>query len=213
MRRRVVMVCVVLLVTVSLRTWLAATPAVPLREPLANFPDQMAEWRLVQEDKIDDETLAILKADDYIERFYRNSAGQPASLFIAYYRTQHAGETMHSPQHCLPGSGWLPVQHSQISLGTDAAGRPKWVNRYVVEKEGERALVLYWYQENGRIIASEYWGKVFMIWDTIRTGRRDGAIVRVTLPVPANGDSNQASAVAQGLATLCLPHLARFLPN
>jgi EpsI family protein len=206
------MVCVVLLVTVSLRTWLAATPAVPLREPLANFPDQMAEWGLVQEDKIDDETLSILKADDYIERTYQNSAGQSAGLFIAYYRNQHAGETMHSPEHCLPGSGWLPVQHDQISLGTDAAGRPMLVNRYVVEKDGERALVLYWYQENGRIIASEYWGKIYMIWDTIRTGRRDGAIVRITVPVPANGDSGQALPGARGLATTCLSFLTRFLP-
>jgi EpsI family protein len=206
-------VCAVLLVTVSLRTWLAATPAIPLREPLAKFPDQIAEWRLVREDKIDEETLAVLKADDYMQRAYQNSAGQPAGLFVAYYRTQHAGESMHSPQNCMPGSGWEPVQHDRISMGTDAASRPMWVNRYVVEKDGERALLLYWYQENGRIIASEYWGKVYMIWDTLRTGRRDGAIVRLTVPVPANGDSNEASAAAQGLATLCLPHLRRFLPN
>ena len=40
-------------------------------------------------------------------------------------------------------------------------------------------LVLYWYQSHGRVIASEYWGKIYMVTDAIRLNRTDAALVRV----------------------------------
>src|SRR6185312_3812618 len=91
------------------------------------------------------------------------------------------GESMHSPKNCLPGAGWEPIQSDLVPL--PAAGPGVEVNRYVVEKEGDRDLVLYWYQAQGRIIAREYWGKLYLVWDAMRQGRRDGAIVRVLVPM------------------------------
>jgi len=212
MNRRLVIPGAILLLSFGLRVWLSAAPITPIRQPLADFPRQVGNWQMLQNQAIDDETLGILKADDYLQRLYRNSNGQYASIFVAYYRSQQAGESMHSPRNCLPGSGWEPVENDRIVLGTDADGRAVQLNRYVVENGGQRAVVLYWYQEHGRIIASEYWGKLYMIWDTIRSGRRDGAIVRVTVPMLGKGDSSATNA-ALDLVQTSTPYLPRFLPN
>lgn len=212
MNRRLVIPSAILLLTFGLRVWLSASPVAPVRQPLADFPRQLGNWQMTRCETIDDDTLGILKADDYLQCLYHNSNGQLASIFVAYYRAQQAGENMHSPKNCLPGSGWEPVENDRLLIGTDSAGRPIQVNRYVVEKDGQRDLVLYWYQEHGRVIASEYWGKLYMIWDTIRSGRRDGAIVRVTVPMLGKGDGSAVNA-ALDLVRTSTPILPRFLPN
>jgi EpsI family protein len=212
MNRRLMIPSAVLLLSFGLRVWLGAAPVIPARQPLTDFPRQLGDWQMLESQAIDDDTLAILKADDYLQRRYRNSAGRYASMFVAYYRAQQAGESMHSPKHCLPGSGWEPVQNDRIVLGTDPEGRVIQVNRYIVEKDGQLDLVLYWYQEQGRVIASEYWGKLYMIWDTIRSGRRDGAIVRVSTPMLGKADSSALNA-AMDLVRSSAPYLPRYLPN
>ena len=210
--RRIVIPSAILLLSFGLRIWLGATPVTPARQSLADFPTKLGDWTMLRSDVIDPGTLGILKPDDYLQRLYGNSHGKYASIFIAYYRSQQAGETMHSPKHCLPGSGWQPVENDQVLVGTDPGGRPIRVNRYVVEKGEERDVVLYWYQEHGRIIASEYWGKLYMIWDTIRSGRRDGAIVRVIVPMYGKEETSALNAALDMVRT-STPYLPRFLPN
>jgi EpsI family protein len=130
-----------------------------------------------QRQSMPDPLMGVLKPDDYLLRRYQDRQGRQADIFVAYYRVQRAGETIHSPKNCLPGWGWQPVQNDVVKMQQD--GQTVEVNRYVVEKNGQRALVLYWYQAHGRIIASEYAGKLYLVWDALRYGRRDGGLVRV----------------------------------
>jgi len=213
MTRRLLLVTGVLILSCGLRVWLGAAATIPAHEPLADFPSQLGKWKTANEGALSGSLLSVLLADDYILRRYRDPAGQSADLFIAYYRTERAGENMHSPKNCMPGSGWEPIETDRLSLGTDEAGQPLWVNRYVVEKDGQRELVLYWYQAHGRVIASEYWGKIYLVWDSLRSRRRDGALVRISLPIPQADDSAAASNAALDLARTALPYLPRFLPN
>jgi EpsI family protein len=155
----------------------------------------------------------VLAADDYIMRTYRNEEGLSAALFIAYYKALQGGQGPHSPKNCLPGSGWEPVQNDRVELGVDAGGRPLWVNRYFVEKDAQRSLVLYWYQARGRTIASEYWSLIYLIWDASLTRRRDDALVRITVPIRQGTDGGAESDAALDLARASLPELPRFLPN
>ena len=213
MNRRLLMVTATIVLGFGLRLWLAAAPVIPPRRPLAEFPRQLGNWKAVSDGAMDADTLAVLKADDYLVRTYRNGDRETAGLFIAYYRAQHAGESMHSPKNCMPGSGWQPVQNDRVSLGTGPGGRPIWVNRYIVEKDRQRTLSLYWYQENGRTIASEYWGKIYMVWDTFRTGRRDGAIIRVNVPMTTRDDGATALSAALDLAQNSSPYLSSYVPD
>lgn len=210
-RRHWLLVALILAATFSVRSHLGASPSVPLRLPLEQFPASVGQWKLQSQPRMTDDILGVLKADDYLLRIYQNPQGVQAQFFIAYYRSQRAGETMHSPKNCLPGSGWEPVQSDMIAFPAAPSGTV--INRYVVEKEGDRDLVLYWYQAHGRIIASEYWGKFYLVWDAMRMGRRDGAIVRVLVPMAPGESVAAATDQALSLADPALPLLSNFLPN
>ncbi len=213
MNRRVLTLTAIVLLSFGLRVWLAAAPVIPNRQQLADFPRQLGNWQMVAEGSVPDRLESVFGADDYILRAYRDEGGQNADLLIAYYSLQQAEHGPHSPKNCLPGSGWQPVQNNRVQLGVDAGGRPQWVNRYMVEKDGQLDVVLYWYQQHGRMIASEYWGKVYFIWDALRTRRRDGALVRVTVPIRQGSDGGAESDAALDLARASLPELPSFLPN
>ena len=87
------------------------------------------------------------------------------------------------------------------------------INRYLIEKNGAKSLVLYWYQANGRVIASEYWGKIFLVWDSLRTGRRDGAIVRFVVPIRKGSDGNAELQTALDMARNTVPFLPKYVPD
>ncbi len=213
MSKRVLLVAGFLFCTIAVRAWVSVTPAAIQRAPLSEFPSQIGEWKMVGSSSLTDDVAGVLKADDYLLRRYSDGKGHAVDFFIAYYKAQRAGESMHSPKNCLPGSGWAPVINDTAVLENDRQGKPVRVNRYVIEKDGDRALAVYWYQANGRIIASEYLGKFYLVWDSLRTGRRDGAVVRVFIPLSRSENPDQALQTALEFARSAQPQLHAFLPN
>jgi EpsI family protein len=147
------------------------------RQPLTTFPRAIGSWTAAGDVSLDDEIVRVLGVDDYVSRTYLNASGEPANLYVGYYASQRQGDTIHSPQNCLPGSGWQPVESARISLKVDGATLP--VNRYVIEKGGERQIVLYWYQGRGRVVANEYANKLWLMVDAARLRRTNGSLVRV----------------------------------
>lgn len=154
----------------------------PLPLPLKNFPAGFGAWRLSQEGVVDDETQAILKADDLLTREYAGPEGR-ASLFIAYFRTQRTGQSPHSPRNCLPGAGFQPVADLSGRIDIPVTGGSITVNKFVVSRGEDESVVLYWYQSQGRVIADEFAAKFYLIADSIRKHRSDTSLVRVVVPV------------------------------
>lgn len=153
----------------------------------------------------------VLGPGDFLERMYE-APGQPAlDLFIAYFPSQKTGDTIHSPKNCLPGAGWTPTESRTIHMRSPNGSIP--ANLYVVSQGGERQLVLYWYQAHGRAVASEYWAKFYLVADSIRMNRTDGALVRVTTVIMPREAVASAEARAVGFAQQLMPELPRFIPN
>jgi EpsI family protein len=72
-------------------------------------------------------------------------------------------------------------------------------------------LVLYWYQAHGRVIASEYSGKAWLVFDAITRNRTDAALVRV-LTSTTNGEEQARVRVVQFVQAL-YPRLNTFIPD
>jgi len=174
----------------------------PPARPLNEFPQDVGSYRSVAEFPFDQQTLKVLGVTDYVNRAYFSPAQGELGLYIGYFRTQRTGATIHSPKNCLPGAGWQPMESETYQLGL-ADGRKVPVNMYVISKDLDQQVVLYWYQAHGRVVASEYWGRIYMVLDAIRLNRTDAALVRITAPV-RNGDVDaarqQAIAFAQQVA-------------
>jgi EpsI family protein len=185
----------------------------PAREPLADFPRQLGEWTGTDV-TIQQEVLDVLGAGDFLLRVYQDSSRrQPyVDLFLAYFPSQRTGDTIHSPKHCLPGSGWLPVESSRVTLSLP--GRlPFLANRYVIAKGTDRQLVLYWYLAHDRAIASEYWAKFYLVADSIRLSRSDGSLVRVTTPLRPGETTDAAQARLISFADKFSPLLNQYVPR
>ncbi|HWL75368.1 MAG TPA: EpsI family protein, partial [Burkholderiaceae bacterium] len=89
------------------------------------------------------------------------------------------------------------------------------VNNVVIEKGLDRQVVMYWYQSHGRVVASEYFSKAYLMHDAIRLNRTDGSMVRVIAPVAANDAAGEADAerVAEEFVRLVFPLLPPYLPE
>ncbi|HTW58301.1 MAG TPA: EpsI family protein [Terriglobales bacterium] len=155
----------------------------PPRLPLDSFPQKLGAWTSYDV-PMDKDVLEILGRGDFLLRVYQNQQvpQAPIDLFIAYFPSQRAGDTIHSPQHCLPGAGWMPLENKSFLLSMPGHA-PFPVNRYVIAKGDARQVVLYWYWAHDRGVASEYWAKFYLVADSIRMNRTDGALVRITTPM------------------------------
>lgn len=211
---RTLIICSILLITSAFIAHASKPEITPIRESLSGFPGKIGEWQEYKSSELDLRVLEKLGVDDYINRVYYNREQSPASLYIGYYESQREGDTIHSPMNCLPGSGWNPAETGLISIpiGTDSSIE---INRIIIIKGIEKQLVLYWYQSHSRVIASEYWGKIYTVLDALRTNRTDAALVRIVCPI--EGLDAEAAAAAEKRAvdfvTELFPSLGRFLPE
>lgn len=187
--------------------------AVLPRRPLAEFPLALGDWKLHQEGVIEPAVRDNLRATDLLSRSYlsRNGA-RTANLFVAYFQSQRTGVWVHSPKHCLPGSGWVPVSSSVVPMRFAGRTEAAPVNRHVVAKGDSKSVVLYWYEGRGRVYASEYMAKLYLVADAIRLNRTDAALVRIVAPV-IQDDEQSAWQTVERFAQEVFPYLRPFIPG
>jgi EpsI family protein len=179
------------------------------RAALQSLPMSVAGWT-AQDYRIEPRLVAASSVDAYLNRVYRQGPEDEVGVYIGYYKNQRAGDSVHSPKNCLPGTGWQPVSSSRIAIPLRQGGDAE-VNLYTVENERQRFVVLYWYQSHGRMIASEYRAKFYTVRDAILLHRTDSSLVRIT--VPAMGDEARARQSAIAFATLIAPKLDEVIPR
>ena len=190
---------------------------VPLRASLQAVPFTIGEWRGRDEPEFQPDVLAMLGVDDYLNRVYRTK-GAAVGLYVGYYDSQRQGDTAHSPMNCLPGTGWTPVRSDYLTImvprESDPRGVPITVRRYRVRRGADEALVFYWYQSHGRVVANEYWSKAYMVYDAVSLNRTDTALVRLVSMLPGDGAGvEQAQQATVSFARSAFPVLERHLPR
>jgi EpsI family protein len=216
---RTLLLTVCLLTTWGYLGFAARAEPTPIRAPLSALPLSVGEFRGRVEPPLTDEVLEILKVDDYTIRSYSKNADQTLGFYVGYHATQRQGASIHSPQNCLPGAGWTPAEQRRLTVDVlDAAGgqsRRIEVNRVVIERGLDRQLVVYWYQSHGRVVASEYWGKIYSVVDAIRYNRSDAALVRIIVPMATPGSEGIARAeeLALEFVQAVFPRLSDHLPS
>jgi len=184
----------------------------PPRLPLKSFPQQLGSWTGT-DIPIDQETLDVLGHGEFLHRGYQNEAEQSAiDLFVAYFPSQRSGETPHSPQHCLPGAGWTPIENKRINLAMPGHA-PFPANRYVIAMGDSREVVLYWFWAHDRGVASEYWAKYYLVRDSIRMNRSDGALVRIIVAMEPDETADAAQQRLLPFASAVMQTLDNYIPR
>jgi len=205
-----VLLVLILVAGVLVNAWSYLGEAHVERKELKDFPETIDAWQKTGNDQIlDDETLKVLRASDYLSRDFRKSDGQTANLYVGYYATQRTGATYHSPLNCLPGSGWTLSEPAKATIALPG-GSSFVANKYVIQNGDYKSLMIYWYQGRGRNVASEYWGKVYTVWDSVRLRRSNGAMVRVTVPIRDSEAAAEKTAIE--FASTASNVLPEFVP-
>jgi len=199
------------------------------------FPLNLAdEWK-GRELGLDEKVLDVLKLSDYMMRVYAPVVAQggeesalseredqkrqmarvasylPVWLYVGFYQSQRTGATYHSPKNCLPGAGWQFMESDFITL-TMPDQTSITVNKVLIQKGLDKQVILYWYHDRGRVIASEYWAKGYLVWDAMTKNRSDGSLVRISVPVK---DGTVQEAFDQGVEFLrdLWPILLEYMPD
>jgi len=185
---------------------------IPARAPLSSFPKTLGAWTSTDIAMTKD-VLDVLGPGDFLLRDYQQpNISSDVTLFVAYFPSQRAGDTIHSPKNCLPGAGWTPIQSDRITVSLPGqAAFP--ANRYLIAQGEDRQLVLYWYWAHSRAVASEYSAKFYLVADSIRMRRSDGSLIRVTTPMARGETIDSAQARLLSLAGNIVPLINDYVPR
>ncbi|TAK53544.1 MAG: VPLPA-CTERM-specific exosortase XrtD [Gammaproteobacteria bacterium] len=188
------------------------TEVVPARQSFVDFPLALENWE-GRRSGMEQVYLDQLQLDDYLMADYRNATGARVNLYVAWYDSQQAGRSAHSPRTCLPGGGWQIREFGQVEVeGVALAGTPLRVNRAVIALGPSRQLVYYWFQQRGRVLTNEYLVKWFLFWDSLTRNRSDGALVRLIVPLAEGQDIAAAESELTGFARAAVPLLPAYVP-
>jgi EpsI family protein len=210
-------VFLLLLATFATLHFRASMGRVPPSEALNLLPQTVGTWT-GQDVPITQDTLLVLGDGHFLNRIYTAPApssqllNPPISLFIGYFPTQRTGQSIHSPQNCLPGAGWTFASSQTIYL--ERPQRKNYaVGEYLITNGSMKQVVLYWYLAHGRSIANDYVAKAYMMADAVRWNRTDGALVRLVTPLQPDESVASAQARVIKFADNLVPMLPRFIPN
>ena len=208
---RLAMSITLLMATFFLLALRSSGEGTPIRRPLERFPTVAGVWEGRETTILDAKIVDKLKLNDHLVRRYEDPAGRSLWTYIGYWQTQRKNAMIHSPKNCLPGNGWEPLEASRVTLGLPAPYGAITVNRYLIQKDQERQLVLYWYHSQGQAIAGEIAARVALIGNSAVRNRTDGAIVRISTPI--YGSVSETSAMAADYVRAVYPVLREFLPE
>ena len=193
---------------------------IPERKRFTEFPMQIGEWQCQQRDEMEAKVLETLGATDYlICNYERSEPSELVNLYVGYHATQirEAGggnvNSIHPPEHCLPGAGWDIIDASVVPLNVAGIeGLPGEAKRFVIARGKSRQLVYFWYHSRGRVIARSHEVILYRFWDRATRSRTDGSLIRLTVPIDSE-EPEKAEASFRQFANAFGPMLADYLPN
>ncbi len=185
------------------------------RETFVDFPMQLGTWEGSFQ-PLEQVYIDALRFEDYLLADFRKKKEKlpPINLYVAYYQSQRSGESIHSPQSCIPSDGWLITSVTTISLGSPTPSmEPISVNEVMIEKDGVQQVVWYWFQQRQRNLTNEYLVKWYLLWDALTQRRTDGALIRFTAPILSANDLSLTKERMAEFAQLVHARLEPYVPR
>jgi len=153
------------------------------KEPLAQAFARIGGYEFISDFPMDVSILEALSLDDYLFKSYVRDKGT-VNLYIGYYHTAKKVGAAHDPLVCFIGQGWEIKKREQGEyLLNRTPGLKVSYSSMIAERQGERELVVYWFQVNGKATATTQSQKYEMVLDKFSGRPEDNAFVRISAPV------------------------------
>jgi EpsI family protein len=150
-------------------------------------------------------------AREHLSRTYR-SGDHTVWLSVGYYPSQSDGNRPAVQELLYPRRGWTMLTERALDIALDSSGRTLAANRVVMHTGHRAVAVVYWYQMGQHSIASHHWYRAHLVYNRLRHGRADVALVRVVTPVVGSGDGVAELSTQASFIKAFYPELLRSIP-
>jgi EpsI family protein len=207
---RTIIIIAIMLATAALTSFAGHSEQIAPNKSFDAFPLEIDQWK-GRKSSLDVEVYNILGVEDYILANFQKDKTSYVNLYVGFYQSQKKGDIIHSPKNCLPGAGWNIARTSVETIDMPGFPNGMQVLKLLLQKGPEKQVVLYWFQSRGRIIASEYMQKIWLVVDSIIKNRTDGSFVRLISPVVT--DEQSTVSLLKDFAKTVYPVLTQHIPG
>jgi EpsI family protein len=150
-------------------------------------------------------------AEKSLSRVYTSDANDKIELFVGYSSRQFGENRLSSPKLIFP-SGWEYAAMGETRIIIPGFG-PVDAIWLLTKKGNEKKMALYWYEVQGKAIASDLRNRLELIRGVLLHGRADGAVVRLATRLAEYEDNQKGMERLIPFSTYLYPELARVLPR
>ena len=181
---RLTILCALLVLTTLLvQVNLGGSAERTVKEPLQQVFAKIGAWNLVRNFPMDDSIIEELKLDDYLFQSYGRDKVL-VNLYIGYYHSSRKVGAAHHPLVCFQGQGWqISNRQSGEYLLTHDPGLKISYSSMIAERQGERELIVYWFQAHSKAVATPPAQKYALFLNKLSGKGEDNAFVRITTPI------------------------------
>ena len=162
---------------------------VPMGRSFEEFPASHAGWRMAGQSGLSTDVLQILKPSDYLSRRYVANDGTAVDMYLSFFNGGPDSGGIHSPKHCMPGSGWFEMSSQRTTL--ELGGETVKLVRAVYAMGEQRELIYYWFDMRGKTMSDEYSLKLAEIKGSMFHNRRDQSFIRISVQARDNVEAAQ----------------------
>jgi len=182
---------------------------VPLARPFGEFPAAHAGWRMAGQSSLSENVIKVLMPTDYLSRRYVAEDGAVVDMYLSFFDGGPDTGGIHSPKHCMPGSGWFEMSSERTTL--ELGGETVKLVRAVYALGEQRELIYYWFDMRGQTMSDEYSLKLSEITGSMFHSRRDQSFIRISVQAKDNVEAAQ-NRVEDFLRDF-YPVIREFLPS
>jgi EpsI family protein len=150
-------------------------------------------------------------ADTSLLRVYRKADGLPVIAYVGFFGDLATVLEVHTPELCYPAQGW-GVRQAATGIVGDFRGLHIPAKQIVVEKNGDRRLVIWWYNAGSQPFQTRIRYVYAMLLMSAFTGRTDGSMVRLETPLDGEPET-AAMARIEDFQSKFLAALEKSLPR
>ncbi|RJR22848.1 MAG: EpsI family protein, partial [Nitrospiraceae bacterium] len=185
----------------------------PVSRSFSTFPLVVGEWK-GERRFLEQQFIDVLDFSDYTSINYSKQDSLPINMYVAYYASQTKGKSIHSPETCMPGSGWVFKNAGKLTVPLPGkAPSSITVMRALMEKEGNTQLVYFWFRQGGRVLTNAYEMKMYNLWNALAHKRTDGALVRIISPLALSERIEDTDTRLRSFIVEVLPFLNEYIPE
>ena len=197
-------VVILLLVVLSALTRsVTAMPAYKLNHALDTFPLNISGW-VGKQYRVPDRIIKASGAEQSFSAVYKNINNDKIDFYLGFQGEpfRENNRFFHSPEICLPGSGWRTQALTQrISGGLK-------ITEQISRRNGKKILTQFWFQTNKGTDASAFSHQVRLATQALQRQNSYDLFIRVITEIQDNDSIDQRREILQHF----VHHLTRELP-